>query len=254
MSTSTTDPSVEDVEGFNTEQLIRYLQTKNLSRNNTDYKKIRNERVAGLDFLQLTREILCSEPYKFPDGPARRVEMLVDSLKEPPLKRVCVDQSAAICCRLLEHFEETVSVDEVPAYSLYGVAGTLVDENTLAHRPCGTEESLRGSVDDLIRTVILYAVEQVRELKSLLILDRNKTDSTSATVKDFRPDFMCWFKAVLFLKGEEKPTVVDFEDAKKELSSKLGSINEYWYGNVTFMLAYACGDTRIQFLAIDSNF
>ncbi len=80
MSASSADPSVEDVERFNTEQLICYLRTKDLNLNNNDYKKIRNERVAGLDFLQLTREILRSEPYRFPDGPSRRVETLVNSL------------------------------------------------------------------------------------------------------------------------------------------------------------------------------
>ncbi|CAG8456354.1 14924_t:CDS:2 [Funneliformis mosseae] len=60
MSTSTTtDPSVEDMERFNTEQLIDFLRTKNLlSLNDIVYKKIRDERVASLDFLQLTREIL----------------------------------------------------------------------------------------------------------------------------------------------------------------------------------------------------
>ncbi|CAG8565617.1 16071_t:CDS:2, partial [Funneliformis caledonium] len=42
--------------------------------------KIRNERVVSSDFLQLTREILRAEPYRFPDGLARRVAMLVDSL------------------------------------------------------------------------------------------------------------------------------------------------------------------------------
>ena len=74
------DPSVEDVERFNTEQLIDFLQTKNLYLNNTDYKKIRDERVAGSDFLQLTRKILRAEPYRFPDGPANRIIKLVDSL------------------------------------------------------------------------------------------------------------------------------------------------------------------------------
>ncbi|CAG8579021.1 569_t:CDS:2 [Paraglomus brasilianum] len=82
---STTEPSVEDVERFNTKQLIGYLRTKNLNLNNTDYKKIRDERVAGLDFLQLTREILRSEPYRFPDGPARRIETLVNSLNSQRL-------------------------------------------------------------------------------------------------------------------------------------------------------------------------
>ncbi len=74
------DPSVEDVERFNTEQLINFLRTKNLNLNITDYKKIRDERVAGSDFLQLTREILRAEPYKFPDGPARRVATFVNNL------------------------------------------------------------------------------------------------------------------------------------------------------------------------------
>ena len=124
-------------------------------------------------------------------------------------------------------------------------------ETSLAHRPCGTEDLLHGSVDELIRQVLLYVGEQARELKSLLTLDRNKTDPTSATIKDLRPDFMCWLKSALFLKGEEKSSVNEFESAKNELSSKFGRITEYWYGTVEFMIAYACGDTKIQFFAID---
>ena len=73
------DPSVEDVKRFNTEQLINFLQTT-IYLDNTDYRKIRDERVIGSDFLQFTREILRAEPYRFPDGPARRVATLIDRL------------------------------------------------------------------------------------------------------------------------------------------------------------------------------
>ncbi|CAG8710771.1 4688_t:CDS:2, partial [Funneliformis caledonium] len=69
---------IENVERYSTEQLINFLRTKNLNLNKTDYNKIHDQRVAN--FLQLTREILRAEPYRFPDGPAKRVATLVDSL------------------------------------------------------------------------------------------------------------------------------------------------------------------------------
>lgn len=46
---------------FDTEQLNNFLQIKNLNLNRTDYKKFRDERVAGSDFPQLTRDIIRDE-------------------------------------------------------------------------------------------------------------------------------------------------------------------------------------------------
>ncbi|CAG8605458.1 16368_t:CDS:2 [Funneliformis mosseae] len=86
--------ATKDVERFSTEQLINFLRTKNLYLNNNDYGKIRDERVTGFDFLQLTREILRAEPYRFPDGPARRIALLVNSLKSHRL----LSQEQALSC------------------------------------------------------------------------------------------------------------------------------------------------------------
>jgi hypothetical protein len=74
------DPPKDVMKRYNTEQLIIYLQSKNLNLSRTDYRKFRDEKVDGSDFLKLTRDILSGEPFKFPFGPARKVAALVDDL------------------------------------------------------------------------------------------------------------------------------------------------------------------------------
>ncbi|GET03140.1 AAA family ATPase [Rhizophagus clarus] len=60
MSTSTiTEPLVEEVEGYNTDALITYLQGKaHLEINETEFQSLRNERVNGYNFLRLNNELL----------------------------------------------------------------------------------------------------------------------------------------------------------------------------------------------------
>ena len=60
MSTSTTtDPSVEDVEGYNTEILIAYLQNQRiLNLTGQHINVLRENEVAGYDFLRLKQEDL----------------------------------------------------------------------------------------------------------------------------------------------------------------------------------------------------
>ncbi|CAG8477859.1 4726_t:CDS:2 [Paraglomus brasilianum] len=92
MSTSTTtDPSVEDVEGYNTEILIAYLQNQrilNLSEQHINV--LRENEVAGYDFLRLKQEDL--ERYGLKPGPAKRISdfaIQLNSQKQPGANAFC---------------------------------------------------------------------------------------------------------------------------------------------------------------------
>jgi len=51
-----------------------------------DIKIIERNRVSGPDFLTLTKKDLHGAPYDLPDGVARRIELLINSLKTPQCK------------------------------------------------------------------------------------------------------------------------------------------------------------------------
>ena len=64
------------VKDFNTEELIDYLERKDLKLTETHFKILRKEEIAGLDFLKLIEEKL--KRYGMKEGPVTR---LVDFIK-----------------------------------------------------------------------------------------------------------------------------------------------------------------------------
>jgi len=70
------------VQGYDTDQLITFLQAKNLGLKKKEYKIFRRERVIGRQFLRLTREKLLTAPYKFPGGPTEDLAELIDELNK----------------------------------------------------------------------------------------------------------------------------------------------------------------------------
>ncbi|GBB96446.1 hypothetical protein RclHR1_27590005 [Rhizophagus clarus] len=59
MSTSTTtEPSVEEVEGYNTDALITFLNGKNFGLNENKIQIIRDQGIDGASFLMLNEESL----------------------------------------------------------------------------------------------------------------------------------------------------------------------------------------------------
>ena len=62
MSTSTTIPSAGDVEGYNTDQLITYLQSYfqkyGVTLSNSDIQKFREGDINGRTFFTLTADLL----------------------------------------------------------------------------------------------------------------------------------------------------------------------------------------------------
>ena len=51
-----TSPSVDDVEGYNVDQLVTYLQGKNFGLNENEIQIIRDQGIGGSSFLMLNEE------------------------------------------------------------------------------------------------------------------------------------------------------------------------------------------------------
>src|SRR6266498_1143660 len=68
------------VKDFNTEELIDYLERKDLKLDKDDIKIFRKEKVAGHDFLKLTEKKL--EHYEMKGGPAIRFVDFIEGLSQ----------------------------------------------------------------------------------------------------------------------------------------------------------------------------
>ena len=68
------------VKDFNTEELIDYLERKDLKLDEDDIKIFRKEKVAGRDFPKLTEEKL--ERYGMKGGPATRLVDFIEGLSQ----------------------------------------------------------------------------------------------------------------------------------------------------------------------------
>ncbi|CAG8556309.1 5116_t:CDS:2, partial [Paraglomus brasilianum] len=68
------------IKKYNTNELVKYLQKKGLKLDDDDFTIIRKEKIAGLDFLELTKEEFRSIGFAL--GPATRLVKFVTELKE----------------------------------------------------------------------------------------------------------------------------------------------------------------------------
>ena len=66
------------VKDFNTEELIEYLKKKNLKLEESHFKILRKEEIAGSDFLNTSKEEFQS--YGMKAGPAKRLAEFIESL------------------------------------------------------------------------------------------------------------------------------------------------------------------------------
>jgi hypothetical protein len=77
ISTRTMSDVVKD---FNTEELIEYLGRKNLKLDKDDIKILRKEKIAGSDFLKLTKEDFRSIGFAL--GPTTRLTEFIEGLSQ----------------------------------------------------------------------------------------------------------------------------------------------------------------------------
>src|SRR5205823_11100817 len=82
MSTSTAEHDSCLVENWDTETLIDFLKEQNLKLDDDDLGILRNEKITGLSFLDMTEEKLRS--YGFKGGPATLLAKEAKTLKEKP--------------------------------------------------------------------------------------------------------------------------------------------------------------------------
>jgi hypothetical protein len=77
---STFNPSLEVINEYNTEQLINFLQEKNLNLTKDDFAIFYKQKVSGRAFLYLTEQKLLNFPYNFLGGPALEIANLIEQL------------------------------------------------------------------------------------------------------------------------------------------------------------------------------
>src|SRR4051794_16361691 len=82
MSTSTAEHDTYLVENWDTETLIDFLKEQNLKLDDDDLGILRNEKINGLSFLDLTEEKFRSVGFAL--GPATLLAKEAKSLKEKP--------------------------------------------------------------------------------------------------------------------------------------------------------------------------
>jgi hypothetical protein len=79
-STSTNPyPSVEEIEEYDMEQIVTFLQ-KNLKINKNNFAILREQEVCGLAFLDLTEQKLLNPPFSLHGSPALDIAELVEKL------------------------------------------------------------------------------------------------------------------------------------------------------------------------------
>ena len=73
-------PSITDIEGWNTDQLIRHLQSKFPGKlDEEDLEILKKEKIEGMAFLEQTKEDLMADHMK--RGPASIIAKYIKELK-----------------------------------------------------------------------------------------------------------------------------------------------------------------------------
>ena len=81
-----------------------------------------------------------------------------------------------------------------------------------------------------------------------LTSSRNAIDwHRSRTVQERpRPDFLCYMKRALVLRGEEKSDPKELDIARNELAQKFGAWSPMFYGQLPFVLGCAAAGFKIK--------
>lgn len=79
MSTTFTDPSFEDVKGYNTEQLSTFLERKNLNLNKNVFTIFHQQNINGFAFVNMTYKQLISF---LTSGSATKLERVIKELNK----------------------------------------------------------------------------------------------------------------------------------------------------------------------------
>ena len=81
MASTSTNPSLEEIKGYDTEQLVTFLR-RNLNLTEDEFAILRGQRVSGFVFLRLTERKLLKSPYNLLGGTASVIAELVERLNQ----------------------------------------------------------------------------------------------------------------------------------------------------------------------------
>ncbi|KAF0352000.1 crinkler family protein [Gigaspora margarita] len=129
------------------------------------------------------------------------------------------------------------------------ISGILNDNIKRRFKNSMSEDMMHMPLDLLIMCILECFKEHLGE-DLPINLDRNRSDPGS-TKRYGRPDFLCWVKDALLLKGEEKADTDQLDIAKSELVSKFNVNDPQKFGDVKFMMGYAAAGPLVQFYAIE---
>lgn len=115
----------------------------------------------------------------------------------------------------------------------------------------GTEEVWATYVDSLTGKV-WQAIDNVVGKLSLQV-NRNASDTSGATEKGLRPDFLLVSDGAMLCKAEHKQHSANFEQAKSELISKMAVWNPVLHRGLPFLPCYAAAGAIVQFFAISPS-
>ncbi|EXX66880.1 hypothetical protein GLOIN_2v1522857 [Rhizophagus irregularis DAOM 181602=DAOM 197198] len=116
------------VENWDTEALIDFLKEQNLKLDDDDLGILRNEKITGQDFLDMTEEKFRS--YGLKGGPAIRLAKEVQTLKEKPKR--AFSSYLSLSEVLAEYGYDSDGIDSIPLFSL--PTYEIQDENKIFKR------------------------------------------------------------------------------------------------------------------------
>ena len=149
---------------------------------------------------------------------------------------------------LYPYFQEVPAISPVFNDVTGIIAGVLGDRDifyTGLSQP--TENDYIPLWDSLIRSPLFtLSHKYVKEVDLEFRRDSTDKHRTASISNNTRPDFLCWMGGALILRGEEKRSPEQLDQAFEELGNKMGDWSKLFYGDLPFVFAYATGGSKIQ--------
>ncbi|KAF8415559.1 hypothetical protein EV426DRAFT_57687 [Tirmania nivea] len=116
-----------------------------------------------------------------------------------------------------------------------------------------SEDNFHVYWDEIILTVLSLLSTHISDTQLTFRRNSGDTNNTATTRQGKRPDFLCWMRGALLLRGEEKHSPRELDVARSELLEKFGTWSASFYGQVPFVLGYATGGFHINFYCLTRN-
>ena len=116
-----------------------------------------------------------------------------------------------------------------------------------------SEDDFHALWDDIIRNTLHLLNFNCQSLE--VEMTRNRIDIYDSGVlkNQARPDFLCYIRKALVLRGEEKEDSTLLDTAQEELVAKFGEWSPMFYGQLPFVLGYATGGLKIKYVRTDAH-